>query len=90
VVLEVVWVLAVLGGLVQDRFELVALVAALGEEAGQIGWREIAVAKVCEELPDLHSDADGSQGRRGGNMGMKAWCGGSKCAGFTFTVSEWL
>ena len=62
VVLEALSVFALLGGLVQDRLELIARVAALGEEAGQMRWREIAVAKALQELPDLHIGADGSQG----------------------------
>jgi hypothetical protein len=61
VVFEVVRVLAILGGLVQDRLELIALVAALGEEAGQLRSWEIAVAKVREELPYLYDNAGGSQ-----------------------------
>ncbi len=59
---EGVWVRAVLSGLVEDRFQRIALVAALGKQAGQIRCREIPVTEIGEEFPYLQGNAGGQMG----------------------------
>ncbi len=53
-----VWGFAVLSRLIENRSQLIALVATLGEETGEIRCWKVPVTKVRQQLPDLLHDSE--------------------------------
>jgi hypothetical protein len=64
VVLEIVWVFAGFGGLVENCAQLVALVAALGKKTSKFRCWKISMPKMFEQFPYLHHM---SELRKGGS-----------------------